>query len=65
MIYLSNFGFTGSLMCTINNSFNADFKFNDGKEDHRVFVKHPNIEITQEQIHEIFEKCGTIVGMRF
>lgn len=39
-----------------------DFKFNDGKEDHRVFVKHPNTEITRDQINEIFEKCGSIVG---
>lgn len=41
-----------------------DFKFNDGKEDHRVFVKHPNSSLTRDQIVEIFGKCGTVIDVR-
>jgi RNA recognition motif-containing protein len=41
-----------------------DFKFNDGKEDHRVFVKGFPAEISKERIEEIFKDCGTIVDIR-
>ena len=43
---------------------NKDFKFNDGKEDHRVFVKGFPAEISKERIEEIFKDCGTIVDIR-
>ena len=41
-----------------------DFKFHDGKEDHRVFVKGFCADIGKEEITKIFEVCGTIVDIR-
>ena len=41
-----------------------DFKFNDGKEDHRVFAKGFKINTTREEIDKIFGEVGTIVDVR-
>ena len=41
-----------------------DFKFNDGKEDHRVFAKGFKVQITREEIDKIFGEVGTIVDVR-
>jgi len=46
-----------------DNKNKKDFKFNDGKEDHRVFVKHPK-PLSIEEIRQVFEKCGTIIDTR-
>ena len=41
-----------------------DFKFHDGKEDHRIFAKGFNVDISREEIDVIFGKIGTIVDVR-
>ena len=41
-----------------------DFKFNDGKEDHRVFAKGFRVNLTREEIEKIFGEVGTIVDVR-
>jgi len=46
-----------------DNKNKRDFKFNDGKEDHRVFVKHPK-PLSIDEIRQVFEKCGTIIDTR-
>lgn len=41
-----------------------DFKFNDGKEDHRVFVKGFPLDIGEERVIEVFSKAGNVVDVR-
>lgn len=53
---------TSSSTNTCFNFLLSDFKFNDGKEDHRVFVKHPK-PLSNDEIRQVFEKCGTIIGL--